>query len=381
MSASTQGKNYRQKWQTFHQQTRPTYIEDTHEGNPPIFEGFQSNTTSKANATTSGTSGTSGTSSTPESTTPHENLQPLFDRFDDAMSQYNTTMQQVSQMEDQQNKVLARNNNVPRGLSPFLGMVVQTSQGEHYYITRYGHLRKYSTSAWLVKDSVTCGSGASGASGDDSNNTDGKIPTVSQSILELCLPGPDMNSHEPCGKEGKVVREGTTQNYKWVDVQGYGHPFDTAVAYQNNQSCPSDYETLPSDAYSAIASGPSMDSGDVCSLLVRNPELDDELKRKKLQLMADTQELLSIVEEIESKDETATNQYKEQRRALLLAVSNLKKEATHNEQAKAQQDTLKGRWQDLLVEERMEYYQYAGMVAIGAVVTGALFHHMFSRSS
>lgn len=97
--------------------------------------------------------------------------------------------------------------------------------------------------------------------------------------------------------------------------------------------------------------------------------------------MADTQELLSIVEEIESKDETATNQYKEQRRALLLAVSNLKKEATHNEQAKAQQDTLKGRWQDLLVEERMEYYQYAGMVAIGAVVTGALFHHMFSRSS
>lgn len=349
MSASNQGKQFSQHWNQFYQENKPKYI---HEGS---IEGFQSKSTTKSNTK-------------PELLYQGQpQLESLMKQFDSVFDEYQKNVALLSTMDHEYNQILLRNNQLPSSVDMYLGKIVVDEHGEHYYITRFGHKRKFNAQSWMTRD-TTCSTSS--------------IPRISATDMEFMLSGPDMNAFEPCGKEGKIVREGTTQNYKWVDIQGYGHRFPTANQYMTTvtqQKCPREYDTLPSDRYNAIAGGPDMDDGDACSVVITDNSKKTRLLQQKQLVTTKLEELISLINQIESHDGELNKQFQDRRTELAIAVSNLKNEAKNEVNVKNDNESLRAKWDTIVVQERMEYYQYLGLAAVGVVITGAMLHQMFSR--
>lgn len=353
--SSTQGIEFSQRWNQFYSENQPKYIQEG------IQEGF---TTQSPNTT-----------NTPHSE-PQElyngqtKLETLITRFDELYNTYQDNVAKLATMDDEYNQILQRNNQVPSSIDIYLGKIVVDNQGNHYYITRYGHKRKFSVQSWNSRD-TTC-----------SNGNDTTIPTITAGALQLLLPGPDMNAFEPCGKEGKIVREGTTPNYKWVDIQGYGHRFPTAVQYNTivgTGKCPSENDVLPSDRFNAIAVGPDMVEGEGCSTVILDKDKQSILLEQKATVSGNLQELIRLINEIESYDNELSTAFTQHRDELAEAVDKLQNEAQNEKTVHQNNKTLRAKWDSIVVQERMEYYQYLGLAGIGIVITGALLHQFFSR--
>lgn len=359
--STLQGIEFSQRWKQFYSTNQPKYInEGIQEG---VQEGIQEGFTTH-------TPNTQNTSHPQELYHGQSQLQSLMDQFDTLFSEYQDNVAELARLDEDYNQVLVRNNQVPSSIDMYLGKVVVDDHGNHYYITRFGHTRKFSANAWMSRD-TTC-----------SNGNETTIPTITAGALQLMLSGPDMNAFEPCGKEGKIVREGTTQNYKWVDIQGYGHRFPTAVQYSTNvtnQKCPQEYDVLPSDKFQAIAAGPDMGETEGCSTVIIDQDKQKTLLEQKARVTSNLRDLLALIDRIESYDKDLSNAFTQRRAELAVAVSNLQNEAQHEKNVQHNNKTLRAKWDSIVVQERMEYYQYLGLAGVGIVITGALLHQFFSR--
>lgn len=353
--STTQGKTFTHHWKQFYQTHQPKYI---HEGT--LQEGFAQRASKKADA------------STPQVFEGQDALHELMNEFDTTFTSYQDAVKTLAELEEEYNTVLMRNNELPGGIEPYLGKVVVDPHGVHYYITKYGHKRKYTTQAWTTKN-IDC---------VKDNDT---VPQISLATLELALDGPDMNVNEPCGKEGTVVRDGSTANYMWVDVRGVGHVFTPNTADYTNAvragRCTDAYSVLGTDLFHAIPRGPSMSDTDVCASVIIDPTKKEKVIHQKQQVALKLDTLIKIVDSIQSHDEELNNAFQERRTELEVAVRNLRKEASHEKSTQENNRSLQEKWNTLLIQERMEYYQYLGFAAIGVVVTGAMLHQLFSRSS
>lgn len=352
-SPSDQGKWYRQTWNKQYAKNAHKYIE---EGSLPSLKNLK---TLRENFQSMSSTSTGNT-----------DLDALLKQFDDNYAQYLKLTNQLTVQEDEYNQILVRNNEVPASIRTYLGMVVKDPNGTYYYITKYGHARKYPAGVWETRDQTTC------------SNTDGIVPEVTSDVIETCLKGPDMNMYEPCKQEGSVVRNGSAMEYKWVDAEGQGRVFQSELEYNNNQSCPAEYTTLATENYTAIrvVAGDSIMTPDKpCSVLVQDKDLQTSIINTKQQIIDLLHSMLGQLSQIQTMDDTLTAQLAQHRQALTLAISNLVQENKNMDNVKSDNSTLKARWNDIVIQERMEYYQYMGVAVVGAVVTGVLLHQFFSK--
>lgn len=356
--STSQGIEFSQRWNQFYSTNQPKYMnEGIQEG---FQEGFQEGMTTQES-----------TQSQPQQLYQGQSqLKTLMERFDTLYDTYQDNVAKLATMDEEYNQILLRNNQVPSSIDMYLGKIVVDSHGNHYYITRFGHTRKFSVQSWESRD-TTC-----------SNGNQTTIPTITAGALQLLLPGPDMNAFEPCGKEGKIVRDGTNNIYKWVDIQGYGHRFPTAVNYSTSvtaQKCPNDYDVLPSDRFDAIAVGPDMNDDEGCSTVIVDQDKQSKLLEQKARVTSNLQELIALINQIESYDSELSKAFTQRRTELAVAVSNLQNEAQDEKNVQQNNKTLRAKWDSIVVQERMEYYQYLGLAGVGIVITGALLHQFFSR--
>lgn len=343
-----QGRWYRKQWENQYQKTMPKYIE---EGSAPMYEGMD----------------------TMKSTnTGNPALDQLLAEFDEKYTQYMSLTSEISKLEEENTQTLLRNNVIPEVIRPYLGKIIQDETETYYYVTRYGHLRQFTQDAWDTRD-MTC---------KNTNIVPDDIPKVESALLPSFLPAPNMNAYEPCGKEGKVVRNGSADEYKWVNPEGQGRIFQTEAEYNANVYCPSEYDTVSTEQYTAIrvVAGDSLMTPDSkCSVLIQDKSLQDNILNKKQQLIDVIHQMMSLLHQIESTDEELTKEVKEHQASLSLAISNLTQEIKNQKEIKEDNDTLRGRWQDIIVQERMEYYQYVGVATVGALIAGVMLHQLFRK--
>lgn len=90
-------------------------------------------------------------------------------------------------------------------------------------------------------------------------------------------------------------------------------------------------------------------------------------------------QLIQLIEDIETHDNGLSTAFNEHRKNLQDAIINLQKEAQDEKTIQQNNKTLRAKWDSIVVQERMEYYQYLGLAGVGIVITGALLHQFFSQ--
>lgn len=117
-----------------------------------------------------------------------EDLKNLEDQFQKTLSQYSETYK--TYIQDMMTFLQKERN-------PNIGKIIQTPNGNKYYVNNFGEVREYSQDNWNTKHS-TCNL-------DVVNVANDNIPSMDLTI------GRPMNRNEPCGFEGQNIKVSTEE--------------------------------------------------------------------------------------------------------------------------------------------------------------------------
>ncbi len=173
-------------------------------------------------------------------------------------------------------------------IQQYFGQAITSSDGNYKYVNDYGYTHKYSTDAW-AKNADSCPTDAI---------------TVSDPLLKQFHNGPDMGIGQACGVAAKNVRNKTTNEIAWVDIQGYKHIYSPELWNTKALTCNVPVIDLAAAQYDAIPKGGNMKPTDTCPQLDIDPaiwsklmHLNDKLLNLSEQLAVKLEEL--IVEDVE----------------------------------------------------------------------------------
>lgn len=340
-------------------------------------------------------------------------LTKLLNEFDTKYDEFQQLMATVSKQQENYMQILDQNKRIPSKAKPYLGKIVKNND-TYYYITRFGHTRKFSNRIWEERDKTTC-KGPTVQTHTPPTTSNNTPPTkrpqpnfsdidmnhifegltnmgnrltsnepssveysgkVSNEIINILPQGPPMNSNEPCGLEASIVSKGSGEDYSWIDDEGIRHTFPSDQDITKQQSCPTDYTVLSESQYESITIGQSMNTDSKCSVFVDNPSLRKSLETNQAKLLSTTQELVNLLEQIKTDDIELEKEINQRRVDLYRAIHKMENELDHKKKEKQENETLKGRWNNILVDERMQYYRYLGIFGVALVFGGITIHQM-----
>lgn len=174
-----------------------------------------------------------------------EGLQNNENEFNQTLAEYNQTYKMLS--EDILNKTQSN-----KQIVNYLGKVISDNDGNNYYVNNFGFTHKYSQGAW------------------DGNNESCSNTAISYTgNMSDFQTGMNMNTGQPCGIAGQIVKNTDTSEEAWVDIKGVKHAFSESKP----SNCASTPIELNASDYNLIPTGNPMKSTQSCVALDVNPTL------------------------------------------------------------------------------------------------------------
>jgi len=369
-----QGSAFQRTWNTFYQNMVPTLKTDTHS---PLIEG---------NTNMNNTNDTGETDILNEEQEVKEKRQ----EFKNAYEEYKDQKEKVDTLREQYLNVLNRNKRIPDDVQEYLNSVVRYNN-RYYYITPFGYRREFEEGSKNVSD--TCG--VPGAEHEDRSHFEGfffgeeappQPPTnpnseykgsVSASVFNQLQVGEPMFENTPCGYEGQVVNN--EDFYAWVTPSGVRKTFESIDDLESNDTCPAEFTTIPSSQFDNMVIGGGMNSETPCSVFINNSELSSQLSSATTQLQAKTSTLLDKYEALINSERTFKQDMQGVRSEFQQIIAEIREQMEQDKHLKIEEKTSRGQWQDQVVNERMQYYQYGGLFALTLIIGGVTIYHLRAK--
>jgi hypothetical protein len=284
--------------------------------------------------------------------------------FDEAYEEYQNSKQQVDTIRQQYLNVINKNHRIPDDLKDFLGKIVKHNN-RFYFINSFGYRREF-----LDDQSINSECG---------NKED--APNVSGRLLSKFEVGDPMQGNLPCNLEGKVIELGIDNIYAYVTPKGTRRNFINEDELRNNDTCPSSSDALPvtSNIFNSMEVGDEMFVDSKCSTFINDPDLENQLISATADLQTKTTNLLDKYEDLIKADDQFITNMENIRSDFQLTIDEIKEQIEKDKKLKIEEKTLKGRYHEEVIDERMEYYQYAGLLTLTLVLGGFTIYH-FNKS-
>jgi len=267
-----------------------------------------------------------------------ENDKRSLDSLDHSEKIFNKTLAEYTELYKQFSEDLLMRNQTKQKIVNYMGKVIDTKEGNIYYVNNFGYTHKYSENDW------------------EHNNSSCPNTTVrysdSMDHFEKALP---MHKGQPCKIAGQNIKNKESGEESWVDIKGVKHPYSSD---SKNTSCKTKPIMLSSHDYNLIPSGSAMTKTEECLALDVNPklwsqiqELNKKLKEQAIQL---TNEINNM--SIENKETQGQLVYRRQQLLKYIETIDTSKEETFYNNKMLMQIT--GEQNDSSLRMNANYYQY-----------------------
>lgn len=284
-------------------------------------------------------------------------MQDLENTFNSTLSLYKTTYSAYLNSLQNQNSIIQQ----------YGGTNIQTSDGNKYYINKFGYARQYSSEAWSNKH-PSCPPSIN----TDSNN---------DSVLAKLYIGEPMIPNMPCNLEGKVIDNNTPSNrqYAYVDETGKKHIFSNTETYQrliSSGKCPKGTSYSNSTIFNTILSGTQVTSSTTsCSEFDTNTSntLYTQLNHLNDTLMSIAKQIYDKVESLETEETKVEQELTTEKKQLLNTIYNLQVERNKMKHTGNRFSSLDGTFQSISLLNTSLYYQFI-MYGVVSVSLGYLIY-------
>lgn len=366
-----QGSAFQRSWNTFYQNMVPTLKTDTHS---PLIEG---------NTNMSDTGETNIIQEEKE-------VKRKREEFKEAYEEYKDKKEQVDTLREKYLNILNRNKRIPDDVQEYLNSVVRYNN-RYYYITPFGYRREFEEGSENVSD--TCG--VPGAEHEDRSHFEGffyeETPapeppanpnseykgTIPVKIFNQLQVGEPMEGNTPCGYEGQVVNN--EDSYAWVTPSGIRKTFENKDDFESNETCPNESTSISSTQFNNMIIGGGMNSDSPCSVFINNSNLENELSSATTQLQAKTSTLLDKYKELIASDNEFIQDMQGVQSEFQQTIAEIREQMEQDKHLKIEERTSHGQWQDQVVNERMQYYQYGGLLALTLLIGGVTIYHLRAK--
>lgn len=281
--------------------------------------------------------------------------------FETAYKQYKETKEQVDTLRQDYLNVINKNHMLPEEVQPLLGKIVKHNN-RFYYINSFGYRREF-----LNDQSInsTCGSK------DNATN-------ISSNLFNQLQMGDPIEKDLPCNLEGQVVELENDEIYAYINPQGTRRNFLNKDALTENDSCPSidNVTSITTNQFNSMEVGEEMTEDTKCSTFINNPDLENKLINATADLHTKTKTLLDAYNALINEDNKFITDMENIRNNFQLTINEIKEQIKKDKKLEIQEETLKGRYQEELIDERMQYYQYAGLLTLTLVLGGFTIYHL-----
>jgi len=276
-------------------------------------------------------------------------ISDLDSKFQKLITEYTNTLKLVNEeaVNKQKNYGDAKN---------MYGKVVTNTDATNVYINNYGYTHKYSTEAWEANDK-SCPT-------NPINDTDDALSKLPSSL--------DMNKGQACGAAGKMIKNTTTKEMAWVDIQGIKHVYSDNIWDKRSDSCiQRDIITLDDTQYNSIPIGGAMTATNYCMNIDVDPTLYSKLSKINKQLASLAQELVNEIDNLQTTDANLNAELQEQRSDLTSYLDNLLSDRTALQRMDNKYSTIVGQEEDselIYITKNYELLAWIlGVLAIGSI--------------
>ena len=251
---------------------------------------------------------------------------------------FNKTLAEYSELYKQFSEDLLMRNQTKQKIVNYLGKVIDTKEGNIYYVNNFGYTHKYSENDW------------------EHNNSSCPNTTIrysgSMNDFEKALP---MNKGQPCKIAGQNIKNKETGEEAWVDIKGVKHPYSSD---RKNESCKTKPIMLSGRDYNLIPSGSAMTSTRECLSLDVNPKLWTQLQELNKKLKDQAIQLTNEINNMSIENKETQSQLMYRRQQLLKYIDTIgtsKEETSYNTKMLMQ---VAGEQNDSSLRMNANYYQY-----------------------
>lgn len=374
-----QGSAFQRSWNTFYQNIVPTLKTDTHS---PLIEG---------NTNMSSTDDTGETNISNE----EKEVKEKRELFQDAYNNYKDQKEKVDNLRSRYLNIINENRSFSEEAESYFNSIVRYND-RYYYITPFGYRREFLDGTELVSN--TCG--VPGAEHEDHSHFYGffygEEPSppppadpnseykgrVSAEVFNQFLVGEPMFYNTPCGYEGQVVQvkdEYIQDSFAWVTPSGVRKTFESKRGYEENENCPNSTTLISTNQFNSMIIGGGMNDDTPCTEFKDNKELNDELTTETNQLKVLTSTLLDKYEALINSERTFKQDMQGVQSEFQQIIAEIREQMKQDKHLKIEEKTSRGQWQDQVVNERMQYYQYGGLLALTLVIGGVTIYHLRAK--
>ena len=251
---------------------------------------------------------------------------------------FNKTLAEYSELYKQFSEDLLMRNQTKQKIVNYLGKVIDTKEGNIYYVNNFGYTHKYSENDW------------------EHNNSSCPNTTIrysgSMNDFEKALP---MNKGQPCKIAGQNIKNKETGEEAWVDIKGVKHPYSSD---RKNESCKTKPIMLSARDYNLIPTGSTMTSTRECLSLDVNPKLWTQLQELNKKLKDQAIQLTNEINNMSIENKETQSQLMYRRQQLLKYIDTIgtsKEETSYNTKMLMQ---VTGEQNDSSLRMNANYYQY-----------------------
>lgn len=251
---------------------------------------------------------------------------------------FNKTLAEYSELYKQFSEDLLMRNQTKQKIVNYLGKVIDTKEGNIYYVNNFGYTHKYSENDW------------------EHNNSSCPNTTIrysgSMNDFEKALP---MNKGQPCKIAGQNIKNKETGEEAWVDIKGVKHPYSSD---RKNESCKTKPIMLSARDYNLIPTGSAMTSTRECLSLDVNPKLWTQLQELNKKLKDQAIQLTNEINNMSIENKETQSQLMYRRQQLLKYIDTIgtsKEETSYNTKMLMQ---VAGEQNDSSLRMNANYYQY-----------------------
>ena len=225
--------------------------------------------------------------------------------FNKTLSEYSDTYKELSaELLDLKTK------NQP--IQKYFNKVITTDDVNYTYVNNYGYTHKYSNEAW--------------SKNDKSCSAANPIKITNSDLLLLTNSGPDMGVGQSCNIAGQNVKNITTNEYAWVDANGYKHVYPATIWDKKDTTCSNDAKSLDSISYAAIPLGSPMTETTPCNKLNVSPALIEKLSKINNKLIKHAEKINNEMGNLSVNEDKLKQNINEQRSKLNDYINSLKED-------------------------------------------------------
>ena len=225
--------------------------------------------------------------------------------FNKTLSEYSDTYKELSaELLDLKTK------NQP--IQKYFNKVITTDDVNYTYVNNYGYTHKYSNEAW--------------SKNDKSCSAANPIKITNSDLLLLTNSGPDMGVGQSCNIAGQNVKNITTNEYAWVDANGYKHVYPATIWDKKDTTCSNDAKSLDSISYAAIPLGSPMTETTPCNKLNVIPALIEKLSKINNKIIKHAEKINNEMGNLSVNEDKLKQNINEQRSKLNDYINSLKED-------------------------------------------------------